>query len=271
MKKFIKILLGTVLAVSVFLYWQDNDIVVTKYEYKSEKAPEGFEGFKIAQVSDLQNKMFFKNQSSLIKNLKKTDADIIVITGDLVDANRTNIDNAYTFIDKAVKIAPVYYVSGNHENASGVYEELLEGLKIRGVNILENTYEYIDRNGDKIAIMGIKDIRMNYDFDEVIEDMSNKNEGYFKILLSHRPELYSVYDEKGVDLSFTGHAHGGQIRLPFTDGLFAPNQGAFPKYTSGLRYFDNSAMVISRGLGNSVFPFRIFNRPEITVTTLYSE
>ena len=270
-KKLLKIFIGGVIALSVFLYWQDNSIVVTDYKYANEKVPYEFNGFKIVQVSDLQNKMFYKNQSSLINKVKNANGDIIVITGDLIDSNRTNIQNAYVFIDEAVKIAPVYYVSGNHEKHSGKYDELIEGLSERGVHILENTYEYIEQNDSKIAIMGIKDIRKNYNFDSILEDMCNENSDYFKILLSHRPEIYEIYDEKGVDLSFTGHAHGGQIRLPFTDGLFAPNQGILPKYTSGIRYFDNSAMVISRGLGNSVFPFRVFNRPEITVTTLYSE
>lgn len=266
-----KFLACSICVASAFLYWQDNHIVITEYKYENEKVPKNFEGFRIVQVSDLQNKKFYKNQSSLIKKVKKANPDIIVITGDIIDANRTNLENAFMFIDKAKSIAPIYYASGNHENHSDKYDEIIEGLSLRGVHILENKYEHIERNGEKIAILGLRDIRTSLDFQNALYDMVNENYDYLKILLSHRPELYYMYDDSGVDLSFTGHAHGGQIRLPFTDGLFAPNQGFLPKYTSGIRHFENSSMVISRGLGNSIFPFRIFNRPEITVTTLYSK
>ena len=271
MKRKVKKIFFLISLISGFLYWQNNGIVITKHYYKNKKIPKNFRGFKIAQISDLQNKMFYNNQSSIINKLKSQNPDIIVITGDILDSNRTNVNNAYVFIDKAINIAPIYYVSGNHENRLSIYNSFINILSEKGVNVLENKYSYININNEKIVIMGIRDIRNNKNFEDIIKNMSFKNEKYFKILLSHRPELYNIYENNNIDLSFVGHSHGGQIRLPFTDGLFAPNQGILPKYTSGLRHFNKSSMIISRGLGNSRFPFRIFNRPEITITTLYNE
>ncbi|SHJ81138.1 hypothetical protein SAMN05444401_3943 [Clostridium amylolyticum] len=99
------------------------------------------------------------------------------------------------------------------------------------------------------------------------EASSSKN--HFTLLLSHRPEQIETYAQCGIDLVFSGHAHGGQMRIPFTgQGGFAPNQGKFPKYTSGIHMLGDTALVISRGLGNSSFPFRVFNRPEIVLVEL---
>jgi predicted MPP superfamily phosphohydrolase len=93
----------------------------------------------------------------------------------------------------------------------------------------------------------------------------------YTVLLSHRPELFDCYVAKGADLVFSGHAHGGQFRLPFLGGVFAPDQGLFPTYDAGLYQQKGTSMIVSRGLGNSLFPFRVNNRPEIVVVTLLSE
>lgn len=269
--KVFKKLLCFIFVLILYLYWQDNAIVVTKYEYQSKKIPKSFYGYRIVQISDLQNKLFGKQHKKLISVVKKQCPDCIVITGDLLDRNRTNIPVVMELITKIVTIAPVYYVSGNHEHQSGQYNELVSALKKSGVFVLENNKQIITKQNETISILGIKDKSVNANYQKILSVLSNVEKTNFQILLSHRPELLSVYSQYDVDIVFTGHAHGGQIRIPFIGGIFAPHQGFFPKYTSGIHTQNNTTMIISRGLGNSTFPFRINNRPEVIAVTLAGE
>ncbi|WP_352399171.1 metallophosphoesterase [Anaerotignum sp.] len=254
-----------------FLYWQNNGLMLTP-KTLCKNVPQGFDGYKILQVSDLQNKAFGKNQEKLLRKITNATPDIIVITGDLIDRNRTNLNLAMDFVDNAVHIAPVYYVSGNHEHQSGYFDELIERLTNAGVTVLENGKSIIERNGDAIELIGLADKRVNPYYEQVLSTLlKGCHEGRFQILLCHRPELFQTYVKKGLNLVFTGHAHGGQIRLPWIGGIFAPNQGFFPTYTSGIYEKGRTTMMVSRGLGNSTFPFRIFNRPELVQVTLVKE
>lgn len=268
MKKF-SIFIGVVIGFTIFYVWQNNDIVVTHYEYKNIKIPPEFNDLKILQVSDLHNKEFGKNQSRLIKYTKEISPDIIVITGDLIDSNNTNIKVCLDYIKEAIKISPIYFVSGNHEKWSGVYEDLSLELDSYGVTILDNKNVKLQIDDSSINLIGMMDTTF---MDSEAMFLDNLNElvdnSRFNLLLSHRPELLQVYTETQVDLVLVGHAHGGQVRLPFIGGLIAPNQGIFPSYTSGIHHIENTSMIISRGLGNSILPLRIFNRPELVVITL---
>ena len=267
------------IVVAIFCFWQNNSIVISNYTHRSRKIPSAFHGYKILHISDLHNKMFGKNQDYLIKKIKASSPDIIVITGDLIDRRRFDLDTAVCFINKAVDIAPIYYVSGNHEAWSGKYDKIKQSLKDAGVLILDDTSLELLKGENSIQLLGLSDpdfLTSNY-----LDGTNTKklelqlkqwsNDINYKILLSHRPELFSLYIENNIDLIFSGHAHGGQIRLPFLGGLIAPDQGFFPKYTSGPYKNGNTTMFVSRGLGNSIFPFRVFNRPEIVVVTLKSE
>ena len=204
-------------------------------------------------------------------------ADIIVVTGDLIDSNNTNIDIAMELISGAIKIAPIYYVSGNHEAWSGSYDELKSNLENSGVVVLDNQKIEVMNDSDSIDIIGLADTSfIESDWLEYGGNAETKNllntltEGTtnFKILLSHRPELFDIYSNSNVNLIFSGHAHGGQFRLPFIGGLIAPDQGFFPKLTEGIHTSNDTSMIISRGLGNSIIPVRILNRPELIVVTL---
>lgn len=267
------------IVVAIFCFWQNNSIVISNYTHRSRKIPSAFHGYKVLHISDLHNKMFGKNQDYLIKKIKASSPDIIVITGDLIDRRRFDLDTAVCFINKAVDIAPIYYVSGNHEAWSGKYDQIKQSLKDAGVLILDDTSLELLKGENSIQLLGLSDpdfLTSNY-----LDGTNTKklelqlkqwsNDINYKILLSHRPELFSLYIENNIDLIFSGHAHGGQIRLPFLGGLIAPDQGFFPKYTSGPYKNGNTTMFVSRGLGNSIFPFRVFNRPEIVVVTLKSE
>lgn len=273
LKELLGLVVFILIGLVVFCFWQNNSIVVNNIIFENAKVSDEFQGYKIVHISDLHNKEFGENHSRLVKKIKNANPDIIVITGDLIDSYNTKVDIALEFIDEAVKIAPVYYVSGNHEIRTGLYEELKLQLEHRGVTVLHDEKVEIIKGDSTIDLIGITDVSyakvkdkkqyVETTLDSLIEENNN-----LKILLSHRPELFNVYAESKVDLVFSGHAHGGQIRLPLVGGLFAPGQGLLPEYTEGVHSKNNISMIISRGLGNSIFPLRIFNRPEVVVVTL---
>lgn len=262
-----------------FSIWQNNSIVISNFDYNKSELPTEFNNFKIVHISDLHNKVFGDEQDKLIGKVEDLSPNIIVITGDLIDRRRYNLEKAMLFINSAVKIAPVYYVSGNHEAWSGKYYEIKERLIDAGVIVMEDSKLDITRGNNSIKLLGLSDpdfLTSDYidgtDTSKVEEKLKEWSEiEGFKILLSHRPELFDLYSENNIDMIFSGHAHGGQIRLPFVGGLVAPDQGLFPKYTAGSYTSNTSTMYVSRGLGNSLFPLRVFNRPEIISVTLKSD
>ncbi|MDC4239748.1 metallophosphoesterase [Clostridium tertium] len=265
-----------IIALYVFGVWQNNSIEISSFNCSSYDVPSNFNNFTIVHISDLHNKMFGKEQSNILEKIEKLSPDIIVVTGDLIDRHRYNLDKAMEFINGAIEIAPIYYVSGNHEAWSGKYPEIKNRLIEAGVNIIDDTKLELKRENSTIYLLGVSDpsfITSNYiegtDISNIEEYLNNWSsiEG-FKILLSHRPELFDIYTKNNMNLVFSGHAHGGQIRIPFIGGIIAPNQGFFPKYTSGSYSSDKITMFVSRGLGNSLFPVRVFNRPEIISVTL---
>ncbi|SHJ53177.1 hypothetical protein SAMN02745248_00314 [Hathewaya proteolytica DSM 3090] len=259
-----------------FLIWQNNSIVISRINYSNSKISKEFNNFKIAHLSDLHNKSFGKGGKNIIDKLKNMKPDIIVITGDLIDRRKYNLNIAMELVDNAVKISPVYYVSGNHEAWSKKYEDIKGKLLSSGVKVVDNEVLKIYKGNSYINLMGLRDpdfLTSDYlegtDVTEVEENLCKWKECEgFKVLLSHRPELLKLYKDYKIDLIFSGHAHGGQIRIPGVGGIVAPDQGLFPKYTSGIYKENHTSMVVSRGLGNSIFPFRIFNRPEIVEVTL---
>ena len=266
MKKRVIKSIGIGVALGIFFYWQNNGLTLTEWIYEGG-VPKAFDGYRILQVADLQNKVFGREQARLLRKMENAEPDCIVITGDLLDRNRTDVEGALQFVRAAKKIAPVYFVSGNHEHQSGEWHTLEEGLLREDVKILDNGKSVIAREGDTITLLGLADKRVNPCYEEVLHTLMAEEDG-LTILLSHRPELFETYAAEGVKLAFTGHAHGGQIRLPGIGGIFAPNQGFFPQYTAGMHWRGDSAMVVSRGLGNSVFPIRFCNRPELVLVTL---
>ena len=272
-------LFGVAICLVVLTVWiiQDNiKLELTEYNVISSKVPESFACFEIAQVSDLHNAEFGEGNSDLLAMLSEVEPHIIVLTGDLIDSRQTDIEIALDFAGKAAQIAPVYYVSGNHEARVPEYAELKMGLTEAGVIVLENQKIQITRDGESITLMGIQDPSFSTDYlfgdgesvsRQAIASLQDASDG-FTVLLSHRPELFDLYVDSGIDLVFSGHAHGGQFRLPFVGGLVAPNQGLFPKYDAGQFVEENTNMIVSRGVGNSIIPFRINNPPEIVVVEL---
>lgn len=258
-------LMGLLLGLSLFIafaVWQNNDLVVSQYTYYAEGLSQELDGLRIAQVSDLHNKDF---QDRLIKQIAALEPDLIVITGDLIDRRRTNLPIALDFVWQAQKIAPLYFVSGNHEVWSGQYPEIIASLTEAGVHALENQAM---QPLPGLNLIGLADPTLHPEASTIQQLSALLQADKLNLLLAHRPELFSEYTASGVDLVFSGHAHGGQVRLPLIGALVAPNQGLFPRYTAGLYTEGPTTMVVSRGLGNSLFPLRIFNRPELVLVTL---
>lgn len=285
MKRKLLITLGILLLTICFLYFQNNAIVTTKLSIRSDAIPRDFDGYRLVQLSDLHSKSFGKDQYKLVQKVRQVQPHLIVFTGDLVDSKKYNEETSLKLMEQLVQIAPVYFVTGNHEWWSGKFDSLEDQLIDMGVNVLRNTVaEITHENGDgaggKIQLVGIDDpANANEAYAErsmTEEALKNsltslKESDNFTVLLAHRPELFSLYSQYEMDLVFSGHAHGGQVRLPFVGGVIAPNQGLFPDYTSGKYTQDETTMIVNRGLGNSIIPFRIFNRPEIILVTLETE
>lgn len=279
-KILISILIVLAVVFAVWVIWDNQRIVVTEIEVKSERLPEKFAGYRIAHVTDLHNDEFGKENEKLLAVIEGTKPDMIAITGDLLDSRRTDLKKAINFVQKAVQIAPCYYVTGNHESRmKEEYAELEKEMQKAGVVVLRNDRQTLEKDGVQIIVAGIDDPRFVLSTDKV-EKMENKVgktldkvlEGVpkeqFTLLLSHRPELFELYCEKGLDLVLTGHVHGGQIRIPNIGGIIGPGQGLLPDYDAGLYTKDSTKMVLSRGLGQSIIPFRLNNPPELVLVTL---
>ena len=260
-------------ALLIWLLWANSSPAATQVTVASGALPEAFEGFKIAHVSDLHNAVFGRKNEKLLSLIRAAEPDIIAITGDLIDSRHTDIDSALAFVEAAAEIAPVYYVTGNHESRLD-FDAIEPRLIAAGARVLRNEAEYIEHGGERIRLAGIDDpsfIRTGGTAEEraaaELEQLGDGG-GTFTVFLAHRPELVEVYAEYGAGLVLSGHAHGGQVRLPLLGGLYAPGQGLLPEYDSGLYSLGETQMVVSRGLGNSVAPLRVNNRPELVIVTL---
>lgn len=250
------------LLLPLWILWSNTALTATEFTVQSSTIPAPFSGFRIAQVSDLHNAEFGHGNKKLLTLLENSQPDLIAVTGDLLDSRRTDTDVAVDFIREAVKIAPVYYIPGNHESRiPESYKALKTAVEALGVRVLENESLAFEKDGHFITVTGILDP----DFGIAMPELTCES---FQLVLSHRPELFDWYVQQTFDLVLTGHAHGGQFRLPFIGGLFAPHQGFFPKYDSGVFEENMTTMVVSRGLGNSLFPLRFNNRPELIIVTL---
>lgn len=288
-KKYIKsaLVLLIVIALLLFCSYQNRHLETTYYTYKAEQLGADLEGYRIVQISDLHNVKFGKNNQKLVDRIRECEPDMIVLTGDLVDSNHTNVDRAVQFVDEIVKICPVYYVTGNHEYwlEKSEYDELMDGLVSAGVVILDNQVVEISRGDAKFRLVGLDDRSLadgtleallsdesirNNQAEQKEETAGNEDSGEkeLTVVLAHEPQYLARYAGTGVDLVLSGHAHGGQFRLPFVGGIVAPDQGFLPEYTAGEYYMNGTEMIVSRGLGNSVIPVRLFNYPEIVCVDL---
>lgn len=277
-KRILIIVVCLFLVLTAWLIRDNTRVVCTEITVRDARIPDGFSGYRIAQVSDLHDARFGKNNARLLDVLRKAEPDIIVLTGDMLNSDRIDLSNTLSFARGAVQIAPTYFVSGNHEPESGVYDELCKALENTGVTVLEDRSVKLHRNGDTIQLIGLKDFSCyvkKWGLEKKTKTMAQKLEELMCedccIVLSHRPELIDYQDlnaYEGATLVLTGHAHGGQFRLPYLGGLYAPGQGLFPKYDAGLYRYGDTNMIVSRGLGNSTIQLRVNNPPEVVLAIL---
>lgn len=263
----------------VFLYLQNNLIDETKYFYKSEYVNNDFVA---VQLSDLHSRPFKK----VLKKLNNIEPDVIFITGDYINDHGKNKAKMLEYGKELLSIAPVYYITGNHERRLDYFEELMSDFRDIGFNVLLNKQTVVDINKNTVAILGLDENQASFeaykqrkkgtfrykDMSKYFDDFC-KNE-CLKIVLSHFPENFEMVKENNFkqydfDIQFSGHAHGGQFILPFIGPVLSPGQGFFPKYARG-SFGERPKLIISRGLGNAEFPFRLFNYPEINIVTFKS-
>ena len=295
MKKKYRFLIFVILVASVIwnVYWNSR-IVVHTYTHSNEAIPESFDDFRIVQLTDVHSVRSDEQIQMIFDTIQEQTPDIICVTGDLVDSRyyaKNGVkgeEKTLKLMDMLIKLAPIYFVYGNHEMIllddphNNAFKKTLEEM---GVRIINNEVVRHEESGATIFIGGIQDpstLYKDYQYaflsnnGERIEAMLDatsvgiRNEDFF-LLLSHRPEYLDMYDQYPVDLVLTGHAHGGQFRLPFIGGIYAPGQGFLPRYTVGLYETDDLEMYVGTGVGNSVIPVRIFNPPEVLTIILESK
>lgn len=252
------VIAAVLLAGVIWVIWGNVTVGLTVMQVEEKNLPASFDGFRIAHVSDIHDTWLV---DQALERVKEAKPDIICITGDIIDSDE--MENAFWFVDAAVKIAPCYYINGNHEMliSRESYVRLMQGLEDRGVIVLLDQSVMISRGDAQICLVGHR--WGNSDGIGSLTDFAGYN-----ILLSHHPEGFANYVLGGYDLVLSGHAHGGQVRLPFLGGLYAPGQGILPEYDAGIYSEGKTDMIVSRGVGNSSFPIRFNNRPEVILVEL---
>lgn len=281
MRKWILIpilLLGLLMIVGLILFviYADNTTLqLTTYQISHQQIPAEFDGFRIAQVSDLHNTEFGEDNASLLSLLSESNPDIIVFTGDQLDSRNPDKDVVLSFVRQAVQIAPCYLVTGNHEGSLPDMREFLNQLEDAGVTVLDNEACELTRNEATIDLIGLTDASMHKLFyshgpevslETALEEIAPKQEHY-SILLAHNPSYLYLYERNGIDLALCGHNHGGQIRIK-DQGLISADKEILPEYDGGVYTLGDATMVLSRGLGNSLFPWRVNNPPELVIVEL---
>lgn len=267
------IILALIAAAAAFLIKDSrDDLEISRYEVKSQKLPESFDGFKIVQLSDLHGAEFGEDGMGLVEKVEELEPDIIALTGDFV-TDEGDLAAVEKLAARLTELCPVYFVSGNHEFGSGLAVKVRNILERAGVKYLSNEYLTISRGEDGILLGGVEDPLAYADMlspDELAQKMNDAAPDAFKILLGHRNYWMTEYPELLVDLIFCGHAHGGLIRIPGVGGLIGTDRRLFPDFDAGQFNNGRYTLIVSRGLGNSVSIPRIFNRPEIVCVELSS-
>ena len=253
---------GAASLIGVFLYFQNNAVVVTRYDVETEKS---VEDFRIVHLSDLHNKTFRKGR--LFQKIRAEKPNLIAVTGDFISRWTKGCSRMLETARKLENIAPVYFVPGNHEYGNPQGMEFMRRLSRVVTACLQNETAETPVRG--VVITALDEIGYGVRREDFLASLDKT--GGFKILLSHYADYEEEYQTYDVDLVLSGHAHGGQFILPLIGGLYSSTQGVFPKHYRGMTKRNGTFSVISRGLGNSRFPFRLFNYPEIVSISVHSE
>ncbi len=279
MKIAAKILIGAAAAAGAgWTLVQNRQLMTSKYELEMKGLPAGFEGKRILLLSDLHKKRYGEGFSNLINSCAFLEPDLIFFTGDLFSRDEINLKPKLVLMQRLLKIAPVYYILGNHEtDAPKRSEKLIADLRAEGVCVLRNESTEISFGEDSITLWGLELPRECYRSDsslyrklrpvtaELVEELLGRPDPDRKnFLLAHTPLPLKAYSEWGADAVFSGHVHGGVVRLPLIGGILSPERRFFPKYTRGLYSYNDTKLVLSAGLGK----FRLNNPSQIILVTL---
>ncbi len=274
-RKQLCLLACTALLILLLFFAFYNGLIVRKYNIISEKVSAD-EAIRIALITDLHSHVYGKNQTKIISLIKKQNPDIIALAGDIAD-DEASIEGTKLFLEGLKGFKPTFYVTGNHEFWSDDIENIKATIRKYGVTILENGYSQVKIKNSNIIVGGIDDpeaavydkpgLNLQKEMNDNFSQLKDKAD--FKILLAHRPELIELYKKFSFDLVLSGHAHGGQIRIPFIlNGLFAPNQGWFPRYAGGIYKHNSLIHIVSRGVSYNPYLPRIFNPPEVVIINI---
>lgn len=257
---------------AIFLLLLDSNLRLTTTEYtvSSERLPDEFNGYKIVQLSDLHTMEFGKSNHRLVNKVTALEPDLIALTGDFIE-DAKDITIVSELVEQLSEIAPVYYTSGNHDWASKSINDLRTAIQESGGTYLNNTHVLLEQNGEAIILAGVEDRSGPSDMatpDEICETLDTAYSDSFIMLMAHRNDFPTVYPDLSCDLIFSGHGHGGVIRLPIVGGLIGTDLKLFPTYDAGVFPCGRYSMVVSRGLGGAPWYPRLLNNPEIVVVTL---
>ncbi len=262
-KRIIKIGIG--LLVVFLVVGLDHRMKVVRYQLK------GKFDLKIAHITDLHGCYYGDRMQTITKVIHKEQPDIIVYTGDIFD-HEVPFDNSIILMEE-LKDYPSYYVNGNHEFRSKRLDQVEQILKDNNVEILNDRTAVYTKDGNSVYISGIEDPKSRKKLKKQLAKLKLRKNAY-NILLAHRPENIKKYLEYDFDLICSGHAHGGQWRIPMLlNGLYAPNQGLIPRYAGGLYQFDKQYFSVSRGLAreSTLWVPRFYNRPELVILEISKE
>lgn len=235
---------------------------------------------KMVVISDTEGGFVGKDNKRLIKKIDNANPEIVCIVGDMVEKNSNNYDSAISICKSLAKKYPTYYALGNHEvGLNDKLKSFENKISETGVTLLDNKMvDYKTKSGDKLTIAGIKDYPFfeyyapdyNNDENKLFQSyLKQENNSHFSILLCHKPECYTwSFKDYNIDLMISGHTHGGIIRIPFVGGVYAPEQGYFPKYTKGYYKEKNVNLIITSGLNTSRNIPRFFNPLDVAVVTI---
>lgn len=265
------LLVLTALLAAGFLLWGNCSLQTTETALVSPALPPAFDGLRIVELADLHGRVFGRGSRRLLAAVRRAEPDLICIDGDLFDEH-TDLAMLPPLLRGLCAIAPVYYVTGNHEWRVPGLRGILAQMRACGVTVLQDDWRVLRRGEDALIVAGTDDpcgpAERKTPAELIADIRAEAGEAAFLLLLAHRNDQLPQWSALGVQAVLDGHCHGGVVRLPFVGGLFGTDRRLFPAWDAGLYRQGETALYVSRGLGYTNVHFRLFNRPEVAVIVL---
>lgn len=265
------LLVLTALLAAGFLLWGNCSLQTTETALISPALPPAFDGLRIVELADLHGRVFGRGSRRLLAAVRRAEPDLICIDGDLFDEH-TDLAMLPPLLRGLCAIAPVYYVTGNHEWRVPGLRGILAQMRACGVTVLQDDWRVLRRGEDALIVAGTDDpcgpAERKTPAELIADIRAEAGEAAFLLLLAHRNDQLPQWSALGVQAVLAGHCHGGVVRLPFVGGLFGTDRRLFPAWDAGLYRQGETALYVSRGLGYTNVHFRLFNRPEVAVIVL---